>query len=118
MKNRWILAGLLVSLLALVAGALTACGGSSPLIGKWQYVEDEEMFIEFFKDGQVDMGDESNVLSGTYEETDDKGVTLSLEILNGEMADETREIDLEYSFFGDRLTLTDGNDPATFTRAE
>lgn len=119
MKNRRILSGLLVLLLAIAAIGLTACGGTSPLVGKWQYTE-EDLYIEFFNDGQFEMGnlDESIVFSGTYEETGDKEVTLTLVSFNGEDIDEEEPTVLEYSFSGDELTLDDGEEPITFTRVK
>jgi hypothetical protein len=118
MKTRWILSGMLILLLALAAVAMTACGGASPLVGKWQSTELEEAYIEFFSDGQMEMGSESLVYSCTYEETGDKEITLTLVGINGEDADEEEQVVLEYSFSGDELTLDDGETPITFTRME
>ena len=118
MKKGWILSGFLVLLLALVAVALTACGGTSPLIGKWQHVEEEELKIEFFSDGRFEIGNEPFLFSGTYEETGDKEVTLTLTGVNGEEADEEDLAVFEYSFSDDELTLDDGDDPVTFTRVK
>jgi hypothetical protein len=119
MKKGLIISGLLVLLLAIAAVGLTACAGSSPLVGKWQYAE-EDVYLEFFNDGQFEMGmiDESIVYSGTYEETGDKEVTLTLSSVNGEAVDAEELAVLEYSFSGDELTLDDGDEPVTFTRME
>jgi hypothetical protein len=114
MKKGIILAWLSVLLIAIIAVTLTACGEKSPLIGKWQYVEDEGMYFEFFSDGRVEMGVEPNLFSGTYEETGEKEVTLTLVSLNGEIADESEQLVLEYSFSEDDLVLTNGEATATF----
>jgi hypothetical protein len=115
MKKRVILLGLLTLLLALAVVALTACGGPS-LVGKWQYIGDEAAYIEFSSDGLMEMGDGYSTITGTYEETGDKEITLTLPTISGEAGDEYEKIVLEYSFSGDMLTLDDGETPITFTR--
>jgi hypothetical protein len=61
------------------------------------------------------MGVEPNLFSGTYEETGDKEITLTLVSLNGKIADEPEQLVLEYSFPDDDLVLTNGEATATFT---
>ena len=110
--------GILVTLLAIVAVVLTGCTGATPLTGKWQYGEYEETYyLEFFTDGQAEMSDEYIVISCPYEETGDKEITLTLVGINGEAVDE-EDVVLEYNIIGDELTLDDGKDPITFTRAK
>ena len=110
--------GILITLLAIVAVVLTGCTGATPLTGKWQYGEyGETYYLEFFSDGQAEMSDEYIVISCTYEETGDKEITLTLVGINGEAIDE-EEVVLEYSIIGDELTLDDGQNPITFTRAK
>jgi hypothetical protein len=60
------------------------------------------------------MGVEPNLFSGTYEETGEKEVTLTLVSLNGEIADESEQLVLEYNFSEDDLVLTNGEATATF----
>jgi hypothetical protein len=115
MKTRWIISGLLILLLALTAVTLTACGGSSPLVGKWEYAE-EDVYMEFFNDGQMEMGDGYTTMMCTYEETGDKEITLTLVSINGEAMGEEQDVILEYSISGDELTLDDGEIPITLTR--
>ncbi|MGD9142705.1 MAG: DUF5640 domain-containing protein [Dehalococcoidia bacterium] len=115
MKTRWILSGLLILLLVLAAVTLTACGGASSLVGKWEYAE-EEVYMEFFNDGQMEMGDGYTTMICTYEETGDKEITLTLVSVNGEVMDGEEDVVLEYSISGDELTLDDGETPITVTR--
>ena len=108
----------IILLLVIIGVALTACGSTtSPLVGKWQPTEDEG-YIEFFSDGKFEMGDEYQTFTGTYEETGDKEVTLTLESYNGEPTVEDESVILEYSFSGDELTLDDGESPVTFIRVD
>jgi ABC-type glycerol-3-phosphate transport system substrate-binding protein len=118
MENGWHHFGLTILLLAITAIGLTACGETSPLVGKWQYTEGVEAYIEFFNDGQMEMGDGYSTMIGTYEETGDKEVTLTLLSINGEDVDEEEQVVLKYSISGDDLTMDDGEYPITFTRME
>ena len=117
MKNRRYHAGLIISLLVIIGVALTACGETSPLVGKWERVEDDA-YIEFFSDGKADIWHETYLYSCTYEETGDNEVTLTPVSINGQPVDEEEPLVLEYSFSGDELTLTNGGDPETFTRVK
>ena len=116
MKRGMILSGLLMLSLALAIVALTACGGNSPLVGKWQLAEDEERYIEFFNDGKMEMGDESYTFSCTYEETGEKEITVTLLTINGEEPDNKEPFVLECSISGDKLVLDDGEVAGTFKR--
>jgi hypothetical protein len=117
MESRRYLVVLTILLPVLAAVTLTACGGTPSLVGKWQHIEGSA-YIEFFNDGQMEMGDNLNTISGTYEETLDKEITVILTSVNGEALDEEEQVVLEYSFSGDELTLTDGENPETFRRVK
>ena len=116
MKKGLIFSGLLVLLLALGTVTLTACAGASPLVGKWQSVDEEETYIEFGNDGRMELGSEYGSVTGTYEETGDNEIALTPTGVNGEAVDEDEQVVLEYNVSGDELTLTDGKNPVTFTR--
>jgi hypothetical protein len=115
MKIRKVLSGLLVLMLAFSIVALAACAGASPLVGKWQFVEEEGYFIEFFNDGQMEMGSEDLTFVCAWEETGEKEITLTLISINGEEAEEEPVV-LEYSISGDELTLDDGDSATIFSR--
>lgn len=117
MKTRKVLTGLLVLVLVVSAAALAACSGKSPLVGKWQYVEEEGYYIEFFNDGQMKMGTEDLTFVCAWEETGEKEITLTLLSVNGEEAEEDPVV-LEYSVSGDELTLDDGEEAIIFTREQ
>jgi hypothetical protein len=90
---------------------------SSPLVGKWQPV-DEEGYIEFFNNGKFEIRGGYETISGTYEETSDNQVTLTADGQNPEFADENEQFTLEYSFSEDELILSDGRTPVSFIRAD
>jgi hypothetical protein len=115
MENRRYLVVITILLLTLVVVALSACGETSPLVGKWQYTED--VYIEFFNDGQYEIVMRDGVigLSGTYEETGDSEITLTPLSRNGEDVDEEPTV-MEHSISGDELIMDDGYEPITFTR--
>ena len=116
-KGRILKVILVLMLVILVASVGGGCGPS--LAGKWEYIQDgETYFIEFFNDGQVEMGGDSIVFASTYEETGDKEITMTLVSVNGVAVEEEQEVVLEYSISGDDLTLDDGVDPVTFTRVK
>jgi len=118
MKKGWILSGFLVLLLAIVIVPLTACGGTSDLVGNWQNVERVQVYIKFFSDGTAVMGDETGQFTCTYEETGDKEITLTLTSIHGETAGGGQQVVFKYSISGDELTLITGNVPVTFTRVK
>jgi len=102
--------GVLIMLLLIIIGVMaTACESpSSSLVGKWQFTQ-AEGYIEFFSDGKFEVQDEDGNYTGTYEETGDKQITLTLE-LDSQLIENAflyPQRILEYSISGNELKLSD-----------
>jgi hypothetical protein len=117
MKNKGYLVLLILLLVAVIGIAVTACGSTSPLVGKWQ-VTGGGMNLEFSSNGTFKMwyGDASII--GTYEETGDNQVILAPDSQYLEENEVWEPVTLEYSFSDKNLILDDGTTPISFTRAD
>jgi len=117
MKNKRYGVVLILLLAAIIVMALTACGSSSPLVGKWQFTEGPG-YLEFFSNGKFEMQAGSEQVTGKYKESGGNQVTLTPDSQYIEESDEYEPVTLEYSFSGDELILDDGWSPISFTRVD
>ncbi|HEY97947.1 MAG TPA: hypothetical protein G4O16_07185 [Dehalococcoidia bacterium] len=115
MKNKGYRVVLVLLLAAIIGIALTACGSSSPLVGKWEFDEGPG-YIEFFGNGKFEMRADSESVTGKYKDIGDNQITLTPDSQYD--PDEYDPVTLEYSFSGNQLILDDGWSPIYFTRVD
>jgi len=111
MKKRVLVSVLLV---VFIAGFAGACGGTDPLIGKWEFSSGDGIYyfweselVEFRTDGTVFSSEDED--SGKWSKSGSDKLTVE--------DDRGRVFDFTYQLSGDRLTITDeDNDRGVFQR--
>jgi hypothetical protein len=97
----------LISTVLLLVLLVTACGGGSSIVGKWQ--DPDGVNIEFTSDGKLILSFMGESLEGTYSVSGNK---VSVNLMG-----ETSESEFKVS--GDTLTLIEpGADPVELTRVK
>lgn len=96
-----------VGLVFVLAVILTACGGGSSLVGKWEGTDPDlgvAMTVEFKSDGTVifDIQD-FMTLEGTYRLVDANTLELTISFLGNE---DTNSTQTDFAISGNTLTLT------------
>ena len=118
MKNRRASVGLIILMLVITGMAMIACGPPSPLVGKWQYTEDEK-FYEFFSNGKYEYSNGQETYTGRYVEHDHHRLILMPD--DGRSPHRNEGLHLDYRLSGNELILWDLGfpiDPWIFIRVE
>ena len=107
MKNRLISITLIVLSLVLV-GSLMGCRTPS-IVGRWQYTEESDWYIEFLNDGQVILDIDNFVFTGTYELVGENYIKMDFEgLMAGAVLNLLGKDAQRFEISGDMLKL--GND--------
>ena len=114
-RNRWIP---IILLLVIIFVAVTACGSSSLIVGRWENTEEPDSYLEFLKDGRMEIGDGTVSFTGTYVLEDSDRVTLRIEGVFANNPDEPGIASYEYEIKDDVLTITGGGESDRFKRAD
>jgi len=116
MKNRWMRLVLFTLCLVLVSGLVTACTSASPIVGKWQYTQQKNQYLEFFKDGRIIFDDGTNVITGRYELIGEEYIKVTFEGLAGAFTAFFGADTWKVKISGDTMTLQVGGKTATAKR--
>jgi len=106
MKNRLISITLIVLSLCLIS-SLIGCATPS-IVGRWQYTEESNWYIEFLNDGQAILDIENFVFTGTYELVGENYIKMDFEGLAGAALNLSGTDTQRFEISGDTLKL--GND--------
>ena len=128
MKNKWNRWIAVILLLVIIVIAVTACGAPTSIVGKWQGVMEPNSYMEFFKDGSIELTSPEGTLTGTYEieegvpveGTGDKVNQLTITI-TGMFEGPEGEYGRLYAIYeieGKILTLIQQNNISTWRRAD
>jgi len=106
----------LILLLAIIVIAVTSCGSSTSIVGKWQPLMEEDQYMEFFSDGRIQLEDGINTFTGTYELDGDQ-VVITIEGMFEESGEPAIAI-ATYIIDGDIMTFIQGESSAKFIRVD
>ena len=108
----------IVLLLAIIFVVVTACGASSPIVGRWENIEEPDSYLEFLNDGRMEIGDGTVAFTGTYELEDSNRVTLRVEGVFADNPDEPGIVSYTYEIEDNVLTITGGGESDRFRKAD
>ena len=118
-KWRFIIIFTLLLMIVLVSVACVSTSpvvSTSPIVGYWQAIEEEDEHIEFSNDGMVIFEDATNIMSGTYELIDDNYVKVKFEGFRGFYISLFGADTWKYQISGDTMILQIKDDSGTYKR--
>jgi len=114
-RNRWIP---IILLLAIIMIAVTSCGSSTSIVGKWEAVHDASISMEFFSDGRIELEDATMTLTGTYEIQEGNQISIAITGMFEGPGGEYGIAIATYIIQDDILTLTQGESSTKYRRAD
>ena len=106
MKNRLVSITLIVLSLFLVS-SLMGCVTPS-IVGRWQYIEESDWYVEFLNDGQVILDIDNLIFTGTYELIGENYIKMELEgLLANAFLNLSGKDTQRFEISGDMLKLGD-----------
>jgi hypothetical protein len=89
---------------------------NTSIVGKWQYTQQTNQKIEFFKDGRVVFDDGQYIFSGTYELIGNEYVQVLFEGIAGAFSMLGGADTWKYNISGDAMSITAGGNSAILRR--
>ena len=118
MKNRRYRLIPAILLLVIIVIAVTSCGSSTSIVGRWQPLMEEDQYMEFFSDGRIELVDENTTLTGTYELQEGNQIRIAITGMFEGPEGEYGIAIATYEIQDDVLTLTQGDAITKFKRAD
>jgi len=118
-KWRFIIIFTLLLMIVLVSVACVSTSSiiiTSPIVGYWQAIEQEDEHIEFSNDGMIISEDAEDIRSGTYKLIDDNHVRVKFKGFYGIFISLFGADTWEYQISGDTMILQIKDDRGTFKR--